>query len=90
MGNIFQQREYQFQGLLGRSFIQLNENSQMWELFSYQNPSVVKIGDVLATMAFPFGLQRWNLNQSCYAQSNSVQLKLSKVSLPFFPYLSPI
>jgi hypothetical protein len=62
--------------------------SKTWELFSYQNPLVVKVGDVQATTAFPFGLQDWNLNQSCHAQSNvsqTVQLKLSKVSFSLFP-----
>jgi hypothetical protein len=56
--------------------------TKMWELFSKQNPVVVKVGEVLATTAFPFGVQIWNLNQSCYVQSNvsqTTQLKLSKV-----------
>ena len=70
-----------FLGLLGKTFIILNEGTKNWELTS-QNATEGILGTFDDSKSFPLGMHSWSLNVQCEDPVKTpvaMQLKLTKV-----------
>jgi hypothetical protein len=71
-----------FRGLYGKTFITVNETSQIWQLTEYV--TYAEIASFNNSKVFPIGLHEWSVNFDCDKKLDimkTVGLKLTKVSI---------